>query len=133
MKILLTIVFVLAAAAISFAQEAVYQCPPNLVCISQAAANKAAENARELAAQKEKAAVLENALREKDKSIEELKQTNASNVGDLKEALRKTEIELARLSGQLTARESEVVRQSAIITALLPMVRKKKIGIINIF
>jgi phage-related minor tail protein len=109
------------------------ECPPNLVCISQAAANQAAQNARELEAQKEKNRVLETALADKDKTIDELRTTNAQNVADLKEAIKRTELELARTNGMLTAREAEVVRQSAIITAMIPMLRKKRIGLINIF
>jgi len=47
--------------------QASVPCPPGLISISQAAANKAAENARELEARKAKENVLEAALVEKDK------------------------------------------------------------------
>lgn len=123
---------IFATFAISANAQTV-ECPPNLVCISQAAANFAAQNARELQAQKEKVKVLESALSDKDRSIAELKTLNDKNAADLKEAIRRTEIELATKTGQLISAEKELTRQTAIIQALLPMVRKKKIGLINIF
>lgn len=133
MKILISIVLILAAAAFSLAQELVSQCPAGLVCISQAAANRASENARVLEATRQKVGVLEDALKSKDESIRALRETAAKNESDLREALKRTEIELATKTGQLISRESEVVRQSAIIQAMIPMLRKKRIGLINIF
>lgn len=130
MKLLITTLFIFSVSIIATAQT---ECPSGFVCISTAAANVAASNARELEAQKEKVKVLEQGLAEKDKSIAELKSLNDKNVESLKEALKRTEIELATRTGQLISRESEVVRQSAIITAMIPMLRKKKIGIFNIF
>jgi peptidoglycan hydrolase CwlO-like protein len=88
-------------------------------------------NARELTATREKVTVLESALKSKDDTIREIQETAKKNENDLREAIRRTESELSRTNGMLTAREAEVVRQSAIITAMIPMLRRKSIGIIN--
>lgn len=125
MKLLIAILFILMASALPTLSQTV-ECPQGYVCITQEAAKKARDNALEV----QKIPVLEDALKSKDESIAELKATNDRNVADLKEALKKTEIELARITGQLTARESEVVRQTAIIEALVKMVRPKKFGVI---
>lgn len=130
MKILITIIFFMTPV---IALSQTVECPPNLICLSQEAANKARDNALELKAVKDKVVVLEQALKLKDQSIEELTATMRRNDADLKEALKKTEIELGLKTGQLIARESEVVRQSQIIQAMIPMLRKKKIGLINIW
>lgn len=129
MKLASALVLLFLACIIGAAQE----CPPPMVCISQSAANQAAQNVRELEATKEKVKVLEDALRAKDESIRELEKTNAQNVSDLKEALKRTELQLAQTNGQLIARESEIVNQRAIITALLPMIKKKRNAFITIF
>jgi septal ring factor EnvC (AmiA/AmiB activator) len=120
-------IFFLVFATCASAQN----CPENMVCISQQAANKAAENARELEATKEKVTVLESALKSKDDTIREIQEVAKKNESDLKEAIRRTESELSRTNGMLTAREAEVVRQSAIITAMIPMLRRKSIGLIT--
>jgi septal ring factor EnvC (AmiA/AmiB activator) len=120
-------IFFLVFATCASAQN----CPENMVCISQQAANKAAENARELEATKEKVTVLESALKSKDDTIREIQETAKKNENDLREAIRRTESELSRTNGMLTAREAEVVRQSAIITAMIPMLRRKSIGLIT--
>ncbi len=109
------------------------ECPQGYICLNQTQANIAAQNAREIQVQKEKVSVLESALKSKDESIAELKKTNDQNVADLREALKRTEIALAEKTGQLIARESEVVRQSKIIEAMIPMLRKKRIALITIF
>lgn len=117
----------------ALSQAATSQCPSGLVCLSQQAANQAAANARELEATKQKVSVLETALTDKDKSIQELKETNDKNVADLKDAMHKTEIELASTKGQLIGAEAQVTRQTAIIDLLLKYARPKKIGLINLF
>ena len=100
------------------------------ITISQDAANRAAELARENPVLKEKIAVLEAALKEKDKSIEELRAANAKNIADLKAALHETENQLALKVGQLTATEAQMVRLTAIIDFMLKNGRTKKIGLI---
>lgn len=131
MKLIIFCIIFIVFAISAHAQTA--DCPPAFICLTQAEANRAAENARELVAQKEKVKVLESALSEKDKSIAELKSLNDKNTADLKEAIRRTEIELATRTGQLISAENELTRQTAIIQALLPMVRKKRIALITIF
>lgn len=98
---------------------------PGYVCLSQAAANKAAENARELEATKQKVTVLEGALAEKDKSITELKATAQKNETDLKLALADTQAKLAQKTGEVIQMEADKVRWTAVIDVLLKNSRKK--------
>lgn len=113
-KVLLFIGLFLTFTATSNAQE----CPQGLVCISQEAANKAAENKRELDATKEKVGVLENALAEKDK-----------NDAELRAALKRTELALAEKTGQLIKAEANEVRMAAMVDFLLKHGRKKCYGL----
>lgn len=133
MKWLLLIVLTFVSALSVNAQVTASPCPLGLVCISQMAANQAAANARELEATKQKVAVLEIALTEKDKSIQELTELNRQNTAALTDRLHKTEIELASTKGQLIGAEAQVTRQTAIIDLLLKYARPKKIGLINLF
>lgn len=110
----------------TFAQEP----EPPKVCISQAAANQCAANARELPAVREKNAVLEAALLEKDKSIAEIREAARKNEADLKEALVKTQSELAVKTGQLIGAEAMVTRLTAIIDFMLKNGRQKCNGVI---
>jgi ABC-type transporter Mla subunit MlaD len=105
--------------------------PAGTLCITQAAGNAAAENRRELDATKEKVIVLTDALTEKDRIIADVRATAGKNEADLKEALTRTQTELATKTGQLVGCETMNVRQTAIIEVLLKHVRPKKIGIIN--
>jgi outer membrane lipopolysaccharide assembly protein LptE/RlpB len=131
-KILFLFVFLtLGGCDYAYGQSVCPEMPTGTLCISQAAGNAAAQNARELAATKDKVAVLEAALADKDKSIAELKAAGERNVVDLTAALHKTEIELATKSGQLIGAEASVTRCTAITDLLLKSVRPKKFGIIN--
>lgn len=109
-------------------------CPPmpvGTVCISQTAANQAAENARELAATKDKAATLEQALKDKDATIAENKDAAEKNVADLKKALHDTEISLATATGQLIKCEANDVSNRAIIQVLVQNYKaRSRIGLI---
>ena len=100
------------------------------VCISQSAANVCAANSRELSAIREKVVVLESALIEKDKSIQELKDANQKNVADLTKALHETETKLATATGQLIGAEAMVVRLTAVIDFMLKNGRQKCNGLI---
>lgn len=106
--------------------------PPGFLCISQAAGNAAAENARELAATKNKVTVLEASLVEKDKSIEEVKATAAKNVADLTAENTKILLNTAEKTGQLIKCEAFAVRDGAIIEFLVKNQRSKQSGLINI-
>jgi hypothetical protein len=130
-QFLITAAFCIISPLAVFSQ--VSDCPQDKICISVEAANKARENALELQATKEKAAVLETALTEKDKSIAELRETARKNEADLKERLHKTEVELATKTGQLIGAEAERTRLIAITEFLLKHGRVKKYGILNLF
>lgn len=125
------VLFIAIMLAVTISTSAQTLCPEGLVCISQAAANQAAENARELTATKAKVTILTEALTEKDKIIADNKAVADKNEADLKERLHKTEVELATKTGQLLGAEANSVRQLAVIDVLLKNTRPKKIGLIN--
>jgi hypothetical protein len=100
-------------------------CPTGMVCISQAAANKAAENARELEATKGKVTALEESLKLKDASIADISSTAAKNESDLKAAISRTEVELAKVTGQVIQLEADRVRWTAVIDVLVKGQKKQ--------
>ena len=95
------------------------------VCISQAAANQCAANTRELTAANEKIAVLESALNEKDKTIEELKETNRKNVLDLTNRIDVITAEAAHEKGRRVQLENDKVFWSEIVKVAIQNTRKK--------
>ena len=101
------------------------QMPAGTVCLSQSAANAAAQLAREAPVKDEKIKVLTDALTEKDKIIESVKATASKNEADLKEALNRTQTDLAAKTGQLIGSESSNTRNLAIIDFLLKTPRVK--------
>lgn len=128
--LVLTIVFVLSIGCL--AQNTCPNImPAGTVCILQATANQAVIDKKELESTKKENSVLQEGLKDKDKSIAELKDTNNKNVADLTDRIHQTEVKLATTSGQLIGSEAEKTRLLAIIDALLKMVREKKIGLIN--
>lgn len=121
----------MAVFAALFAVSAYSQtCPAGFICLTQAEANAAAQNARELAATKEKVTVLESAAAEKDRNYQELKAAKEKNEADLKEALHKTEVALATKTGEVIQLEADRVRWNAVIDVLVKNSRKKSIGLI---
>lgn len=99
--------------------------PAGAVCISQATANAAVANKRELDATKLKIEALEDALKAKDGIIADNKRTASQNEADLKAALTNTAIDLATTKGQLIGAEANSTRQLAIIDLLLKGQKKK--------
>ena len=122
--IFITLLFIFCALNVSA------QTDNQTICISPAAAEKCASNTRELAAQKLKVQTLEDALKLKDASIAELRETARKNEADLKAALNSTQIELALKTGQIISKDAEIVRLTAIVEFLLKNGRTKKIGLI---
>lgn len=114
-------VAILALVAGAFAQDP----EPPKICISQAAANKCAENARVVPALEAKIAELEAGLLEKDKSIAEIREAARKNEAELRAALSKTENELATKTGQLIGAEATITRFTAIIDFMLKNGRNK--------
>lgn len=106
------------------------QMPQGTVCLSQQAANAAAQLAREAPVKDEKIRVLETALVDTNKIITDIKAVAAKNEADLRAALHSTEVQLATKTGQLIGAEANSVRQLAIIDVLLKNVRPKKVGLI---
>jgi len=128
--IVLTTFGILSGCNAGYGQAA--ECPAGFVCISQAAANKAAENARVIPTLEGKIAALEQAVKDKDATIAENKATAARNEADLTKAMHKTEIDLATKTGQLIGCEANEVRNTATINAFLQNMKKPvKVGLIN--
>jgi len=111
-RLLLLCVILLSAVYMTLAQT---DCPPEKVCITREAAIKALTDSDTVKAQEAQIAALKQAA------------------DDLKTEVVKMQIELARVTGQLTGSQQMEVSQRAIITALLPMVRKKRVALITIF
>lgn len=130
-KLFLVVIFLFAVTTQINAQSQI--CPSGLICLTQIEANKAAENARLRVELENKIKVQNEALEAKDRSIKDVQDTAKKNENDLKDALQKTEIELATKTGQLISSEAEKVRLTAIIDFMLKNGRVKKIGLINIF
>lgn len=122
MKILITALFLLTFA---FAVNAQNICPANLVCITQEAAQKAVENARLVPALQNENAVLKEQVAVEKQNVRDVREAANKNEVDLKAALARTELELARTNGILTGVEKANIEQRAIIQAILPLVRKK--------
>jgi hypothetical protein len=103
--------------------------PPGLLCITHTAGNNAAANARELEAQRQKVAVLEGALRQKDVTIEEWKKTNADNVERLTNRIMAVTAEAALEKGRREQLEADKVFWTEIIKVAIANTREKTNGI----
>jgi hypothetical protein len=125
--VILTALFsVTAISATAYGQAT--QCPQGMICISQAAANQAAANARELEATKAKVTVLEVALTEKDKSIDELRTANKQNIVDLTAQNTKLLTENGMLTGQVTELKADKVMWAAVVDVLIKIGETQESG-----
>lgn len=122
-KSLFIITFLLCVYGVNTSAQV--PCPAAFVCISQEAANRAAENARELPAVKDKVTALEQALKDKDSIIAANKDAAGKNEADLKAALVKTQTDLATATGQIISLHAQTVRDAALIDILLKNTRSK--------
>lgn len=117
---------ILMLASAAFAQTA---CPATMpagtVCISQTAANIAAEDHRVRTAQESEIATLKQSLLDKDATAADIKKTAAANEADLKAALVKTQTDLATATGQVISLQAQTVRDAAIVDVLLKNSRAK--------
>lgn len=123
----LSVIFIALCAWSASAQCPVM--PAGTICLTQEAANVAASNARENAALKEKIAVLEEGLKGKDASIQELKDTNHKNVLDLTTRLSKVTAEAALEKGRAEQCNADKVLWSAVIPVLVQNTRQKTNGV----
>lgn len=121
-KIIFIIGFIFISYLSTFAQT---QCPQGLVCISQEAANKAAENARLIPQLENKILTLEDSIKLKDKNIEEIRETARKNEADLRERLTTTQIALGTATGELIGVKSENTTLKAMVEFLNKNGRKK--------
>jgi hypothetical protein len=134
MKPILITLFLLILAPLAAYSQA--KCPPmpsGTICLSQAAANAAASNARELAASRAEIEILKQALTEKDKSITELRLAGNQNVADLTKALTDTQVKLAQKTGELIGSDAERTRLIAMLEMALKNTKKKRNAFITLF
>lgn len=104
-KTFFIIIFLLCVAAVSISAQA--ECPPDKVCISPAAAQKALADADTVKAQKAEIAGLKQA------------------VEDMRKLLNDMRIEFARVSGETTALRQNAVSDRAIMEILVKNTKKR--------
>lgn len=107
-KIIFLLALIFLGALAGYSQD----CPPNMVCITREAAVQALKDSDTVKAQ-------ESEIKAKDQAIKDLEKI----IVDLK-------IELAKMTGDKTGAEQMVVRLSAIVDVLIKNTRKKSIGLI---
>lgn len=108
---LLTILFCLLWLTLLASNATAQECPPDMVCISREAAQKALEAG------------------DKAKALEAELKANQEAYTKLKDALNEMRVEFARASGELTACKQNDVSNRAIIEVLLKYARPKTNGI----
>lgn len=113
----------------AFSQARCPVMPSGFLCISQEAGNIAVQNARLVPALEAKVMAQEQGLSEKDKSIQELKDTNQKNVLDLSAQINKVTADWAFEKGKNTALEADKVLWTAVIEVLVKNSRQKTNGI----
>lgn len=104
----------IVSVCLLLAYSAAAQTEDKPICISRSAAETCAVNASRVSALEAQIVQLQQALKDKDSIIEGLK------------------VETARYSGRIESCEKNDASNRAIITAMIPMLRPKKIGI-NLF
>jgi hypothetical protein len=117
--------FGLLFASCDYAYAQCPMMPTGFVCISQEAANRAAENARTVAAQDEAIKTLKDQLVAKDGIIADNKAVAAKNQADLTAALLKTTGDLGIATGQLIEAKGNVVQLRADNALLIDKIRKR--------
>jgi hypothetical protein len=128
MKRLCAVFLLVIAGCISAAAQT---CPQGMVCLSQAAANQAAQNARELDATRQKVTVLETALTDKDKIITEIQTKRDEAIGKLTDQNTKLMVDIAQKTGEIIKCDAFAVRDAALIEYLVKNQRSKQQGLIN--
>lgn len=124
MKTCIAILILVIASALNVLAQSSCTTQPGFVCLSQSAANRAAENTRELAATQAKVTVLETALADKDKIIADVQRTARVNEADLKAENVKLLADVAEKTGQIIQLEADKVRWTAVIDLALKHTQK---------
>lgn len=104
MKILFSIALVLVFSFVAYSQQ---DCPADRVCLTREAALTALQNADKVVALEKENATLTQAL------------------NDLKAEVNKMRVEYAEKVGENTALKQNAISDRAIITAIVPLMRKK--------
>lgn len=109
------------------------QMPTGFICLSQAAANQAAEDHKvRKVLEDEVVPELKSALAVERENVVKAKQTSIENQAKFEEQLHKTDVALAEKTGQLTKCEAFAVRDAALIEFLVKNQRSKQNGFLNI-
>lgn len=132
MKKIILILSLMIGSSITMYSQCPTIMPAGTLCITQAAGNIARDNAIEIPLLKEKIAVLESALEQKDISIKEIRETATKNETALREQNTKLLTDIATKTGQLITYEKIFVRDSATLEYLVKTARGKQNGLINI-
>lgn len=131
MRLLVAILFIAVLFTVAVSCQ-VPECPPGYVCITQAAANRAAENARLVPVLEQSVTDLKAQLVEKDKSTDEIRKAGEENVRDLKAENTRLISEVSVKTGQLVGSEAMVTRLTAIVDFMLKNGREKCVSVICI-
>ena len=132
-KLLITLGFVFLFSASMFAQQP--KCPvmpAGFLCITQEAGNQAKQDKIDNSLLKEKIAVLEAGMLEKDKSIAQIQKTADENTKKLEGTIHDGDVKLAEKTGQLIKCEAFAVRDAALIEYLVKNQRSKQQGLFNV-
>ena len=113
-RLFLKVIFILVALVLLIGQAQAQDCPPDKVCLDKQTAAKYL--------------TLEDTVKAKDAELATVK----TALNDAQKEIGEWRVNYARMSGENTALKQNALQDRAIITAMIPMLRPKKIGL-NIF
>jgi stress response protein YsnF len=121
------IFFIFVVGANAQAKNPVANCvvPTGFVCITQEAANNAASAIKQNVALLEEITGLKAEIETHRQNELQLIKSAQDNDAKASAQMQKDEAEIARLTGELTSKDAELTRNTAIIDVLLKSVRKK--------
>lgn len=100
-------------------------CPVGYICLTQEEANVARNNAVELREIRGKVTTLEESLKIERQNVKDAQDTARKNEADLTKVLHKTEVELARTTGELIGIKAENTSLKTMVEFLNKNGRKK--------
>lgn len=130
MKVVLAAIILLFGGLLSVAAQTV--CPTGLICLNQAQANIAAQNARELEATKAENVILKEQVEAEKGNVKAAQAVDKQNQLDAAKALNETSVKLGEALGENIELKADRVRWVAVVDVLVKNSRAKKIGILNL-
>lgn len=132
-KLILTFGFLFLFSLPALAQQATCPVmPKGFICLTQEAANKAAEDKRVRTAQEVEIVELKASVQTEKDNVVKAKQTGIDNQAKLEAQLHDTDVKLGEKTGALTQCQAGSVRDSAMIEFLVKNQRSKQQGLINV-